>query len=80
MATLLGDGDFVYEELASWAKLPDGVDFFEAVDVAVDQQDRVTRSVHLIGYVDIVGAKARHLVTPQWRKLKSAWRPPAAPH
>lgn len=49
MNTLLGDGDFVYEELASWAKLPDGVDFFEAVDVDVDQQDRVyvfTRGEH----------------------------------
>ncbi|MEM7126196.1 MAG: peptidyl-alpha-hydroxyglycine alpha-amidating lyase family protein [Chloroflexota bacterium] len=41
MKTLLGDGDFVYEELASWAQLPDGWTFFETVDVAVDQQDRV---------------------------------------
>lgn len=49
MTTLLGDGDFVYEELATWAQLPDGVDFYEAVDVAVDQADRVyvfTRGDH----------------------------------
>lgn len=49
MTTLLGNGDYVYEELAAWAQLPDGVDFFEAVDVAVDQADRVyvfTRGEH----------------------------------
>lgn len=49
MTTLLGKGDFVYEELATWAQLPEDIDFFEAVDVAVDQQDRVyvfTRGEH----------------------------------
>ena len=49
MTTLLGEGDFVYEELAAWAQLPAGWSFHEAVDVAVDQQDRVyvfTRGEH----------------------------------
>ena len=49
MATILGDGDFVYEELTSWAQLPDGWIFMEVVDVATDAQDRVyvfTRGEH----------------------------------
>ena len=41
MATMLGSGDFMYEELANWAQLPAGWTFHEAVDVAVDQNDRV---------------------------------------
>ena len=39
--TKLGSGDFVYEELAEWAKLPDGWGFKEVVDVVVDSQNRV---------------------------------------
>lgn len=41
MTTLLGSGEYVYEELADWAQLPDGWTFREVVDVAVDAQDRV---------------------------------------
>ena len=41
MATILGDGEYRYEELASWATLPASWSFKEAVDVAVDAQDRV---------------------------------------
>ena len=41
MAVKLGSGDYVYEELADWAKLPEGWTFMEVPDVAVDSQDRV---------------------------------------
>ena len=39
--TQLGDGEFVYEELADWAQLPEGWSFREVVDVEVDRDDRV---------------------------------------
>ncbi len=41
--------DYVYEELAQWAQLPDGWTFLEVVDTAIDAQDRVyvfTRGDH----------------------------------
>ncbi|MFQ6039366.1 MAG: peptidyl-alpha-hydroxyglycine alpha-amidating lyase family protein [Candidatus Poribacteria bacterium] len=41
MTTRLGSGDYVYEELADWAKLPEGWSFKEVADVVVDSQDRV---------------------------------------
>ena len=41
MATRLGTGDYIYEELADWAKLPEGWSFKEVADVVVDSQDRV---------------------------------------
>jgi len=41
MALKLGDGGYIYEELADWAKLPEGWSFKEVPDVAVDSQDRV---------------------------------------
>jgi len=41
MATRLGSGDYVYDELADWAQLPEGWTFREVADVAVDSQDRV---------------------------------------
>jgi len=41
MTTTLGSGDYVYEELDGWARLPEGWSFREVVDVAVDAQDRV---------------------------------------
>ena len=41
MATRLGADDYIYEELADWAKLPDGWSFKEVADVVVDAQDRV---------------------------------------
>ena len=41
MATTLGSGKFVYEELEDWARLPDGWTFHEVPDVAVDLNDRV---------------------------------------
>jgi DNA-binding beta-propeller fold protein YncE len=41
MTTKLGSDNFVYEELADWAKLPAGWSFKEVADVAVDSQDRV---------------------------------------
>ena len=41
MTTILGSGDFAYEELADWAQLPDGWSFKEVADVAVDANDRV---------------------------------------
>ena len=47
--TELGSGDYVYQELAAWPKLPEGWTFREVADVAVDSQDRVyvyNRSEH----------------------------------
>lgn len=41
MTIRLGEGPFTYEELASWEQLPAGWSFKEAVDVAVDEDDRV---------------------------------------
>ena len=41
MSTILGSGDYVYEELADWARLPLGWALKEVADVAVDSQDRV---------------------------------------
>lgn len=41
MTITLGSGDFVYEEVARWARLPNGLTFREVVDVAVDAHDRV---------------------------------------
>ena len=41
MATKLGGGEYVYEELAAWAKLPQGWILREVADVAVDPRDRV---------------------------------------
>ena len=41
MAILLGSGDYTYEELSDWARLPQGWSFKEVPDVAVDKDDRV---------------------------------------
>src|SRR5688500_1577494 len=41
MAVTVGSGEFVYEALASWHKLPDGVKLTETPGVAVNSQDRV---------------------------------------
>ena len=41
MATRLGAEDYIYEELADWAQLPEGWSFKEVADVVVDAQDRV---------------------------------------
>jgi len=41
MTLKLGNGDYIYEELADWAKLPEGWTFKEVPDVVVDSQDRV---------------------------------------
>ena len=41
MATRLGSEDYIYEELADWAQLPEGWSFKEVADVVVDAQDRV---------------------------------------
>jgi DNA-binding beta-propeller fold protein YncE len=41
MTTLLGSSEHTYRELEDWAKLPEGWAFVDAVDVAVDSQDRV---------------------------------------
>ena len=41
MATRLGSEDYIYEELADWAQLPEDWSFKEVADVVVDAQDRV---------------------------------------
>ncbi len=41
MTTTLGSGEYVYQELANWARLPDGWTFKEVADVVVDARDRV---------------------------------------
>ena len=41
MATRLGSEDYIYEEVADWAQLPEGWSFMEVADVVVDAQDRV---------------------------------------
>jgi len=37
----MGSGDFVYEVLADWARMPEGWSFLEVVDVAMDSKDQV---------------------------------------
>jgi len=41
MSLVIGSGDFQYEALESWQKLPHGVNLVETPGVAVDSQDRV---------------------------------------
>ena len=41
MAVILGEGDFRYEALAEWEKLPDGMSLLETPGVAVDSNDQV---------------------------------------
>ena len=41
MATILGSGQFRYEVIEDWAKLPDGWLFKDVAAVAIDQKDRV---------------------------------------
>lgn len=41
MANVIGEGDFRYEPLVSWAKLPDGVRLVETPGVAVNSRDEV---------------------------------------
>lgn len=41
MTVTLGSGEFVYEVVEGWAKLPEGWSFKEVPDVAVDADDRV---------------------------------------
>jgi len=58
LATILGRGDYMYEELADWASLPTGVTLKEVADVAVDSQDRVyvfNRGAHPLLVFDCEG-------------------------
>ena len=41
MPEVYGVGDFRYEFVEDWAKLPDGVNFQECPGVAVDSSDNV---------------------------------------
>ena len=41
MVNKFGSGEFVYEIVPEWAKLPEGWSFLEVSDVAVDSKDRV---------------------------------------
>ncbi|MBV8739846.1 MAG: hypothetical protein JO007_21845 [Alphaproteobacteria bacterium] len=49
MATIVGQGDYKYEIIENWAKLPDGWSFKEVAAVGVDRNDNVycfTRGEH----------------------------------
>jgi DNA-binding beta-propeller fold protein YncE len=51
MADVFGTGDFLYNHVPNWEKLPDGMAFKECPGVAVDSQDNVyvlTRGEHPI--------------------------------
>ena len=41
MTTIIGSGDFKYEALESWQKLPEGANLIETPGVAVDSRDEV---------------------------------------
>ena len=48
MAIVVGQGDFRYEPIVDWVKLPDGVNLVETPGVAVNSRDEVfalTRNV-----------------------------------
>ena len=58
MAVTIGSGDFRYEVIEGWGKLPDGWTFKEVAAVAVDQKDRVycfTRGAHPVIVFDREG-------------------------
>src|SRR3970040_654258 len=51
MGVILGSGEFRYEVIEGWGKLPDGWTFKEVAAVAVDAKDQVycfTRGAHLV--------------------------------
>jgi DNA-binding beta-propeller fold protein YncE len=55
MATRIGRGEFTYEVVLDWAKLPEGWTLHEVADVAVDSKDRVyvfTRGKHPVMVFD----------------------------
>jgi hypothetical protein len=58
MKTKVGQGDFVYEVIMDWARLPEGWSFHEVVDVAVDSRDQVyvfSRGEHPVTIFDREG-------------------------
>jgi hypothetical protein len=58
MRAVYGIGDFRYEYVEGWGKLPEGVTFQECPGVAVDAQDNVyvlTRGAHPIMVFDRAG-------------------------
>ena len=58
MADVYGSGDFIYQHVDGWGKLPDGMSFVECPGVAVDSQDNVyvlTRGEHPIIVFDREG-------------------------
>src|SRR4029453_18453178 len=55
MREVYGIGDFRYEYVDGWGKLPEGIKFIECPGVAVDAQDNVyvlTRGEHPIMFLD----------------------------
>ena len=69
MATRLGSGNFTYQVITDWAKLPEGWSFLEVVDVAVDSEDRVyvfCRGQHPL----IISTPAGHLPAQALHRLK----------
>ena len=58
MADVYGSGNFIYQHVDGWGKLPDGMSFVECPGVAVDSQDNVyvlTRGEHPIIVFDREG-------------------------
>ena len=54
----LGEGDYKYEEVEGWAKLPEGWVFTQVSDAAIDSQGRIyafTRGKHPIVVFDQAG-------------------------
>ena len=59
MSAILGSGEFKYEVMEGWGKLPDGWTFKEVAAVAVDKKDQVycfTRGAHPIIVFDREGS------------------------
>ncbi len=55
---LFGEGDYRYEEVEGWAKLPEGWVFTQVSDAAVDSQGRIyafTRGIHPVVVFDKAG-------------------------
>ena len=62
MATTMGKGEFIYEVVEGWGKLPDGWSYREVAAVGVDRQDRVylfSRGEHPIIVFDRDGSFLR---------------------
>src|SRR5262250_1790750 len=82
MSAILGSGEFKYEVMEGWGKLPDGWTFKEVAAVAVDKKDQVycfTRGAHPIIVFDREGSFLRSWGENVFRRAHGATMAPVEP-